>query len=283
MLCEEVVAAHESVLLPHGKTLAYRDLSGPPGAETVMLLHGIGVTADLNWMGSYATLRRRFRVVAPDLRGHGRSDSPSLTFRLEDCVDDVVALADSLGIDRFIAAGYSMGGVLAQLLWRRHPERVSRLVLCASARNFLGTPGERMAAMFGPAMTAAARMNPLWHTFGAGLFGPRLISDLNPELRQFALSEMNRTTMNTMTSALLAVSKFTSHAWIGDIDIPVSVLVTTRDTVVRPARQRRLAQAIPHAQVFTVDGDHGVCISDPDSFSPQLLAACLGGQPGSPG
>ena len=113
------------------------------GAETVLPLHGIGMTTDLNWGGSFAMLRQRFLVLAPDLRGHGRSGSPSHSFRLEACADDVVALAEALGIEHFIAVGYSMGGLVAQLLWRRHPERISRLVLCASSLRFLGTPAER--------------------------------------------------------------------------------------------------------------------------------------------
>lgn len=139
MRSDALIARHETVRLPRGRSVAYRDFPGPPGAETVLLLHGIGMTADLNWAGSFATLRQRFRVVAPDPRGHGRSGCPSPDFRLEDCADDVVALANALGIERFIATGYSMGGLIAQLLWRRHPERTSRLVLGASSRNFLGT------------------------------------------------------------------------------------------------------------------------------------------------
>ena len=87
---------------------------------------------------------------------------------------------------------------------------------------------------------------------------------------------MNRTSVTTVTAALLAVSKFTSHDWIGQIDVPVSVLVTTRDTVVLPARQLKLAEAIPHATVFMVEGDHAVCLNDPDGFSAKLLEACLG-------
>lgn len=268
----------QTLKLPGGNSVAYRVFSGPPGAETMLLLHGIGMTADLNWGGSYETLRQRFRVVAPDLRGHGRSKRPSSKFRLEDCADDVVALTDALGIERFIATGYSMGGLIAQLLWRRHPARTSRLVLCASSRNFLGTPAERMASRFGPAFTVAARMNPLLSGFGAGVMGPSLVNTLEGEQRRFALAEMNRTSMSTVTAALLAVSEFTSHEWIGQIDVPVSVLVTTRDTIVSPARQRRLVEAIPHATMVTVEGDHMVCISDPAQFNAKLLEACPGAQ-----
>jgi 3-oxoadipate enol-lactonase len=81
--------------------------------------------------------------------------------------------------------------------------------------------------------------------------------------------------MTTVAAALAAVSEFTSHEWIGEIDVPVSVLVPTRDTIVPPGRQRRLAEAIPHATVFTVEGDHAVCVSDPARFSAKLLEACL--------
>jgi pimeloyl-ACP methyl ester carboxylesterase len=275
-----LVAGHEMLRLPRGRSIAYRDLPGPEGAETVLLLHGIGMTADLNWGGSFATLRQRFRVVAPDLLGHGRSGSPVPNFRLEDCADDVAELANVLGIERFIATGYSMGGLIAQLLWRRHPELTSGLVLCASSRNFLGTPAERMASLLAPAITVAARMNPLLYALGAGILGPSLINDLGGEIRQFALAELNRTSMTTVASALVAVSKFTSHDWIGQIDVPVSVLITTRDTIVSPGRQHRLAEAIPHATVVTVEGDHAVCISDPARFSPKLLDACLATQIG---
>ena len=86
--------------------------------------------------------------------------------------------------------------------------------------------------------------------------------------------------MTTVAAALVAASEFTSHEWIGRIDVPVSVLVPTRDTIVPPGRQRRLAEAIPHATVITVDGDHSVCVSDPARFSAKLLEACLAADAG---
>jgi pimeloyl-ACP methyl ester carboxylesterase len=273
-------AGHKVLQLPRSRWIAYRDLPGPPGAPTVVLLHGIGMTADLNWAGSFATLRRRFRVVAPDLPGHGRSGGPAPDFRLEDCADDVAELATALGIDRFIAVGYSMGGLTAQLLWRRHPELTSALVLCASSRNFLGTVAERMVSLLAPAITITAWMNPLLYALGAGVLGPHLVNDLSGERRQYALTELNRTSMTTVAAALVAASEFTSHEWIGQIDVPVSVLVPTRDTIVPPSRQRRLAEAIPHATVITVEGDHAVCVSDPARFSAKLLEACLATQAG---
>jgi pimeloyl-ACP methyl ester carboxylesterase len=80
--------------------------------------------------------------------------------------------------------------------------------------------------------------------------------------------------MSTVAAALVAVAEFTSHTWIGDVDIPVSVLVTTRDSVVPPGRQMKLADAIPHATVVTVEGDHGVFVESPKLFAQKLLEAC---------
>ena len=111
-----------------------------------MLLHGLIATADLNWFPSFAPLGRRFHVVVLDQRGHGRGLRSKQPFQLASCADDVAALADVLGLDRFVVAGYSMGGPWScSPLRRRHPDRVSGLVLCATATTFTsGRPEERL-------------------------------------------------------------------------------------------------------------------------------------------
>ena len=75
-------------------------------------------------------------MVAIDHRGHGRGIRSRRRFHLSDCADDAAALVAELGLDRVIAVGYSMGGPIAQLLWRRHREVVGGLVLCATSRTF---------------------------------------------------------------------------------------------------------------------------------------------------
>jgi pimeloyl-ACP methyl ester carboxylesterase len=87
--------------------------AGPRGAETLMLIHGVACTAELNWGKVLAPLASHFRVVAMDLRGHGDGISAGSRFRLEDCADDIAALAGALDIGRFVAVGYSMGGMVA--------------------------------------------------------------------------------------------------------------------------------------------------------------------------
>src|ERR1700759_3098729 len=87
------------------------DLAGPPGAPTVILLHALATTAALSWYPSMHELSARYRVIAFDQRWHGRGVR-SDHFTLEDCADDVVAVADALGVDRFTVVGYSMGGAI---------------------------------------------------------------------------------------------------------------------------------------------------------------------------
>ena len=90
------------------------ECAGPRGAQTLMLIHGVTFTAELNWGKHFAPLSQHFRVIAIDLRGHGDGISAGSRFRLEDCADDIAALAEVLGLGRFVAVGYSMGGMVAQ-------------------------------------------------------------------------------------------------------------------------------------------------------------------------
>ena len=251
------------------------DYAGPSGAQTLMLIHGLTFTAELNWGKTFAPLAQHFRVVAIDLRGHGDGIEVGPRFRLEDCADDIAALAEVLGIVRFVAVGYSMGGMVAQLLYRRHPSLLSGLVLCATARNVLGSPAERLTALALPAATAAIRWNPFLMPMSAEFLGMALLGPVDdPATARQARAQLRRTTLATALSAIQAVCEFTSHSWIGQVDVPAAVVVTARDRLVPVTRQLRLARAIPGASVHEVDGDHAVCLTRPQLFAQALLQAC---------
>ncbi|MBW2316934.1 MAG: alpha/beta hydrolase [Deltaproteobacteria bacterium] len=261
-----------TVELPGRGTVWVRDIPGPRrDAPTVLLLHGLGATARLNWGPSFRPLSEYFRVLALDHRGHGRG-IPTRRFRLKDCADDAIHAAEALGVERLIAVGYSMGGPIASLAWERHSDRVAGLVLCATARNF----ASRSAAV-------AARFVMPWAALGArfvpGLahrqLRERMLSRIeHPELREKVTREFAGHSPATVIQAAGAVGGFSSHDWIGSVDVPVAVLVTTRDTLVAPSRQRKLAASIPGATVYEVEGDHGACVAGADRFVPKLVEAC---------
>jgi 3-oxoadipate enol-lactonase len=251
------------------------ECAGPPGGETLMLIHGVTFTAELNWGKVFAPLGRHFRVIAVDLRGHGDGISIGSRFRLEDCADDIAAVAEALGIGRFVAVGYSMGGMVAQLLYRRHARLLSGLVLCSTARNVLGSPAEKLAAFALPATVAAMRWNPFLQPLGAEFLGMALLGPVDdPADARWARAQLSRTTLTTAASAIQAVCEFTSHTWISQVDVPTAVVVTTQDRVVPVSRQLRLARAIPGASIHEVRAGHAVCVTAPQLFAQVLLQAC---------
>jgi len=249
-----------------------------------MLIHGVAVNAELNWGKVLAPLARHFRVVAADLPGHGDGIRAGSRFRLEDCADDIAALAALLGIRRFVAVGYSMGGMVAQLLARRHASLLSGLVLCSTAGNVRESPAERLAALALPTAAAALRWNPLLQPMSAELLGMTLLGHVDDRATaRWARAQLSRTTLAAAVSAIQAVCEFDSEGWISRIDVPAAVVVTTRDRIVPVSRQLRLARAIPGASVHEVPGDHGVCINAPQLFAPALLEACWSVAPGRGG
>ena len=96
----------------------------------------------------------------------------------------------------------------------------------------------------------------------------------DPATAAWARAQLRRTPLGTAISAIQAVCEFTSHSWIGQVDIPAAVVVTAADRVLPPARQRKLARAIPGASVYELDADHAVCITAPQQFAQVLLQAC---------
>jgi 3-oxoadipate enol-lactonase len=257
------------------------ECAGPRGAETLVLIHGVAVTAELNWGKVLVPLGRHFRVVAADLRGHGDGINAGWRFRLEDCADDAAALAQALGIRRFVAAGYSMGGMIAQLVYRRHRSLLSGLVLCSTASNVRESPMERLTALTLPAAAAALQWNPFLQLMSGEAFGMTLLGHIDdPATARWARAQLSRTTLAAAVSAVQAVCEFSSDGWIGEVDVPAAVVVTTRDRIVPASRQLRLAAAIPGASVHKVAADHGACVSAPRLFTPALIEACWAVAPG---
>jgi pimeloyl-ACP methyl ester carboxylesterase len=254
----------------HGSTVV-SDVAGPEDAPVVMLLHGLGATARLNWGRCFEPLSQHFRVLTLDQRGHGRG-LRTRRFSLEECADDAAHAAAELGVRRFVAVGYSMGGPIAALAWRRHPKRVQGLVLCATARNFTTRPLARLARATLPMAAAAARFVP--GAVQRSMIQRLLVRVEHPKLRDRIRGELLGHEPATVIQAAEALTRFSSHDWIGRVDVPTAVVVTTLDELVPAIRQRKLAASIPGAEVFEVAGDHDACVRSAE-FPPTLLRACL--------
>lgn len=261
--------ASTEVELPGIGVVPVRDLPGPPDAPVVVLLHGWTATADLNFFTCYAPLAEHYRVIAFDHRGHGTGLRSRKAFKLEDCADDVVAVLDALGIDTVIPFGYSMGGTVAQLLWRRHPYRVDALVLGSTAPYFAGKQAERLSFMGLTGLAALARFTPSqarsWLTDQFYL--------QRKDWGEWAIEQASQHDWRMILEAGRAIGEFSSSDWIGDIDVPTAVIVTMTDTVVPLRRQVRLFEQIPGAAPFRIDAGHDAIVNHAGRYVPQLLRA----------
>lgn len=265
----------ERVELAGRGTTFVRTVPGPPGSPTVVLLHGWLASAGLNWFTSFEPLARHYNVVAPDLRGHGRGLRSRRRFRLADCADDVAALLRQHDSQPVIAVGYSMGGPIAQLLWRRHPDLVSGLVLCATSYRFV--TGGRERFIFGSMMATAAGTTRAGQWMARAPLAPvRRLTSAGPaprptNLGTWAAAEMRRHDLLKVMEAGQAIGSYNARRWIGEVDVPTTVLVTGRDRAIDPREQRKLADAIPGALVQVVDDGHVACAKR--EFGPALLRA----------
>lgn len=124
-----------------GSRLSVIDMRPRGARQTLVLQHGFAGCAE-TWEHQIAALCAGYRVVAPDLRGHGQSDDPKGRYDLERLCDDLDAIVDHLALpERFALVGHSFGGVVALRYAARRPDRVERLVLVATPSEFPLPPG----------------------------------------------------------------------------------------------------------------------------------------------
>lgn len=252
---EEVPAGRRLELPGRGRTWV-REAEGPDGAGAVVLLHGLGATAGTNWAAAFPALARRYRVVAMDHRGHGRGIR-TRRFRLTDCADDVAALVAELQLDHPILVGYSMGGPIAALAWRRHPDLCRGLVFCATSCNFRGKPAERI----GSAALATLGLSPVTLPGRVVRAATSLLSALPlpgaaPAQTRWALDELGRTDVRSVCQAIGQLRSFDSSEWISEINVPTAVVTTLDDRLVPLSRQTHLALSVPTAVIHPVATGH---------------------------
>lgn len=253
------------MLVPGRGEFFVRDSGG--SGQPVLLIHGWMFPSDLNWLHTYRPLQRAgYRVLAMDLRGHGRGLRSAKRFRLTDCADDAAGVLAALELPPALVVGYSMGGPVTQLLASRSPQRVAGFVLCATALDW-----------------SDARMKVFWRTMGAlrlvlGLFpqgswraGMRLAGAPSRE-SDWVASELSRGSARDLAEAGRELGRFDSSGWAGELTQPRAVVVMTRDRLVPPRKQHALARALGVEPVL-LDADHEACSTVPGRFVAVLQQA----------
>jgi len=250
------------------------DTPGPAAdSPTIVLLHALGCTGLLTWFPAIGPLSQRFRVVTLDQRWHGQGIRGE-DFSLADCADDVAALIEVLGLEDVIIAGYSMGGVVAQRVWRQHAEKIQGLVLCATTDKFQLNAVERLFFTgMGASMLGARSVSRSRTAVTAARATARALDLAPSDIHEWAIREFRSTSPWAVGQALAALGRHHSRPWLGQIDVPTAVVVGTRDRVIPAARQISLARAIPGATVHDIETGHAGCVLESEKFVPAVVEA----------
>jgi 3-oxoadipate enol-lactonase len=240
-------------MLPRGLELAYDESgSGIP----VLFIHGWPHDRTL-WSAQLSGLPTRARCIAPDLRGFGESTS-SPPWSIDQYADDLDALIQSLGLQRVVVCGLSMGGYIALAMVRRHRERLRGLVL-VSTRATADTPEARDKRMRliefveerGVEALAARQLKAM---VGETTFTSR------PDVLESLRTMMARAPRDGVVGALHAMAeRHDSTSMLGGIDMPTLIVSGSEDTFTPPDEMRGLARSIPQSRFESIVGGGHVC------------------------
>lgn len=246
---------YTAVLAGRGEVFYRHHRHADPAVPTLLLLHGWTASADIQFFTAYEELARDFSYVAIDHRGHGRSMRPAKQFELEDAADDAAALIAQLGVGPVIVVGYSMGGPLTLLMTQRHPALVSGIVVEATALEWNATAIERVrwkaVRLLSPIMRSWAY--PSWLRSGM-----RQMARRQPGLTthvEWLAGELSRNSAVHLVHAGHALSRYDAMSWARMLQVPSAMLITTRDHLVKPRKQRALAEALG-AHIVELSGTH---------------------------
>lgn len=224
--------------------------TGPEGAPVLVLLHGLGLDSALAWYRVMPLLADRFRVVAVDLPGAGKSDRGRDRIEIADMADQVAGALQALGIGSAAVAGYSMGGAVAQELAHRHPLKVERLVLVATlaAHPPAWRRARKVIGVLGRGLERISRVEVSW-LWSRYLLWVGAVDRTNE--RWLWESRMNRDP-ETQYRSMFALLRFDSRAWLGRLDSPTLVVIPGSDQMVPPAWQREMAALLGDPEVIEV-------------------------------
>lgn len=224
---------------------------GPRDAPVLVLNGSLGSTVEM-WRPQVAALSERFRVIRVDHRGHGGSPAPDGPYRIADLAGDVLALLDSLGLDRVAWCGLSMGGMVGMYLGSEAPQRLSSLTLCCTSAYFPDPQPwrDRITAV------AAGGTGPIADAVVSRWFTPSWAA-AHPDAVAEATTMVSDTTDAGYLACCQAIEVWDHRDRLPAVTVPTLVIAGDDDpaTPVEP-HARTLVQSIPGARLEVLGGSH---------------------------
>ncbi|HXJ93516.1 MAG TPA: 3-oxoadipate enol-lactonase [Terriglobia bacterium] len=253
-------------LIHAGGLRQYYRIDGNDDSPALIFLHSLGCD-HTQWDAQAADLQSRFRVLHYDLRGHGATDAPAGDYTIETLARDALALADSLGVERFALCGLSLGGIIAQWLAASVPERVTHVVLANTSSRYPDpSPMETRRRTVLERGMAAVEDTVMQRFFTAEslLANPPAVAGIRRVLR----------TTNPVGYAgcCAAIRDMDQTSMLASIRAPALIVIGDRD-VSTPWEGHGdvLARGIPHARVERLPTAHLSNVERPRSFTAALV------------
>ena len=249
-----------------GIELAYTDAGRGP---VVVLLHGFPLDRSM-WRGQVESLSSKFRVVAPDLRGHGGTDVTSGPATMEEMAEDVAALLDELNVPRAVVCGLSMGGYVALAFYRMHPERVRAFVL-ADTRPQGDTEEARRAREETAHRALTEGMEPI-----ADAMLPKLLSARTRESAPEVVARVREMMLGMKPEGAAAALRGMAVRrdqtdLLPKIDVPTLVVVGSEDAVTPPSDAEAMRDQIEGSRLVRIEGaGHVSNVERPEEFDRAL-------------
>lgn len=251
----------------NGTRIHYVD-TGDPSARPIVLVHGFPFSHEM-WSPQIASLEKELRVVAYDVRGHGRSDVGDGQYTLELFVDDLVGLLDHLKIQKAVLCGLSMGGYIVLRAIERNPERCLALVLCDTSSQADSNEAKLRRAASIKAIKREG-VKPFADAFLESAFALKARND-KARLLMEEIIESN--SPSGICGTLLALAGRTdTTATLPTIKVPTLILVGELDRITPPALSQRMHDEIPSSELHIVaNAGHLSNLENPAHFNECLL------------
>lgn len=248
-----------------GTRIVYDNFGNPDG-EPLVLIMGLAIDR-WGWVRQRPMLAHHFRCVSIDNRGVGLSDKPHGTYDLFTMAGDIAAVLDAEGIDSAHVVGYSLGGVLAQILAVRYPERVRSLVLASTAcrvkdwrRQVLGEWTQLIEVRGVPAF---AQENLRWVAAARHL---RWIAPLAPAFAPLLVRAPSHGVIGQI-EALAGIDEQV-HEELRSIDVDTLVIVGSQDILTPVGDSEEIAHRIERSRLQVISGAaHGAVVTDAKVFN----------------
>ena len=258
----------QNVTLANGESLSTIDVGT---GEVVLLVHGFPLSNAM-WLDLIPGLSKYFRVLAPDLRGFGRSPMNNQVFSMGDLATDLSCLLDALAIHSSInLVGLSMGGYISFEFWERFPQRLKRLVLC-DTKAIADTPTIAASRLATAERAIEIGTKASTESMVPRLMGKQALSN-EPDKVQRLTDMMYATKPETIASAQRAMASRQSFAEkLTEIQIPTYILVGKEDPISTEAEMSEMASAINGSQFHVIpDCGHMPPMEKPEAFEKALL------------